>query len=156
MMSYVYAGSNTKYNNIDDLLKLADLEIEAMKHDVRSYMNANAMIWGWKEPETPRDHIDLVAAVMVHSPYFKFQENHEFEHLLQVLRSERQLTPPFVTDEDKEAFGPAVQRAVDSSNKRRKNHKRSTSSSSSSSSSSTSWVAPVYDSYDSGGGTYSD
>lgn len=72
---------------MEKLLNRADLEIGSLRYEVASYMNANEMIWGWKLPTTDRDKIDLIFAVAMRYPNFRFEVNHDVNHMLEVLRA---------------------------------------------------------------------
>ena len=78
-------------HKMEKLLRNANNEIAYLASTVKSYLNVNEMIWGWKEPTTDRDHIDLLSTVIERHPqYYRTAGQTGGEHmgeLIDILRN---------------------------------------------------------------------
>lgn len=146
MIRHTISGVNVEGMTLAEILPLVDIEWGAFKQEVQSYMNVNAMVWGWKVPESDRDTLDLVSACVEHSPEFlrKHSGRVTAEALLQALRE-----PPVPKAE---VVAPTFSAAIPKNEKRNRKANDPYRSSDE-----PTWSSPVfYDSVDSGGGGFSD
>ena len=83
---------------MEKILRQADFEIGYLASNVKTYLNVNEMIWGWKEPTTDRDHIDLLATVIDKYPlYFRDAGKTGAEHMSELVALLRDGPKPSVS-----------------------------------------------------------
>lgn len=71
---------------MEKLMRNADFEIAYLASNVKTFLNVNEMIWGWKQPTTDRDHIDLLATVIDKYPnYFRTAGHSGAEHMSELV-----------------------------------------------------------------------
>lgn len=69
-------------HKMEKLLRDANLEISYLASTVKTYLNVNEMVWGWKQPETDRDHIDLLTTVIDRYPqYYRTADQTGWQHM---------------------------------------------------------------------------